>query len=64
MPKSFFQPFQRRSQGDMVASLAHYLMIKNALLPDHAEAMVLDPDCGPSYPIVPDIKFRGDAPEL
>lgn len=48
----------------MVACLAHYLMIKNALPPDPAEAMVLDPACGPSSPIVPHIKFRGYAPEL
>ena len=50
----------------MVACLANYLMIKNALPPDPAEAMVLDPACGPSSPIVPHIrpKFRGYAPEL
>ena len=29
----------------MVACLAHYLMIKNALPPDPAETMVLDPTC-------------------
>ena len=48
----------------MVACLAHYLMIKNALPPDPAEAMVLDPACRPSSPIVHHIKFRGYAPEL
>ena len=48
----------------MVACLAHYLMIKNALPPDPAETIVLDPACGPSSPIVPHIKFRSYAPEL
>ena len=44
--------------------LAHYKMIKNALPPDPAEAMVLDPTCGSSSPVVPHIKLRGYAPEL
>ena len=39
----------------MVACLAHYLMIKNALPPDPAEAIVLDPACGLSSSIVPHI---------
>ena len=60
----FFQSSQRRTKGDMVACLAHYLMIKNALPPDPAEAMVLDLTCGSSSPVVPHIKFRGYAPEL
>ena len=42
--------------------LAHYKMIKNALPPDPAEAMVLNPTCGSSSPVVPHIKFRGYAP--
>ena len=64
-PNHFFQSSQRRTQGDGCLS-CQLSDDKNALPPDPAEAMVLDPACGPSSPIVPHIrpKFRGYAPEL
>ena len=51
-----FQSSQRRTQGDGCLS-CQLSDDKNALPPDPAEAMVLDPACGPSSPIVPHIKF-------